>query len=160
MEHCLRGGGWQWDGVEFEWVHPGAKRYERDNDSSCVLLVRAGGHSLLLTGDIEAEAEADLVSAWGARPVDVVVVPHHGSRTSSTAAFIDATQPGWVIYPVGFQNRWGFPVRRVVERWEQAGAAGLRTSTGGAITFDLDPRGPVSRPRQWRVEHVRPWRDP
>ncbi len=160
QELCARGTDWTWDGVEFEWLHPGLKHYERDNDSSCVLLIRAGGHTLLLTGDIEAEAEADLVAARVARPFDVVVVPHHGSRTSSTAGFVAAARPGWVIYPVGFQNRWGFPVRRVVERWQQAGAADLRTSTGGAITFDLDPREPLSNPSEWRVEHPRPWRDP
>ena len=141
QEQCVRGKRWTWDGVEFEWLHPGTKRYERDNDSSCVLRVRAGNHTLLLTGDIEAEAEADLVAAGIAGPVDVLVVPHHGSRTSSTAGFVTATQPNWVVYPVGFHNRWGFPVRRVVERWEQAGAVDLRTSTGGAITFLPGARG-------------------
>jgi len=159
-EQCVRGTRWTWDGVDFEWLHPGPKRYERDNDSSCVLRIRAGDHALLLTGDIEAEAEADLVDSQIAGPVGVVVVPHHGSRTSSTAGFVAATQPDWVVYPVGFNNRWGFPVRRVVERWEQAGAADLRTSTGGAITFFLGPGEPLSTPSQWRLDHPRPWRDP
>jgi competence protein ComEC len=157
---CQRGTRWSWDGVEFEWLHPGPKRYERDNDSSCVLLIRAGGHALLLTGDIEAEAEADLVDAHSALDVDVVVVPHHGSRTSSTQGFVTATRPEWVIYPVGLHNRWGFPVRRVVERWERVGAGDVRTSTGGAITMVLDPRQPLRSPVQWRLEHPRPWRDP
>jgi competence protein ComEC len=159
-EQCVRGTRWTWDGVDFDWLHPGPQRHERDNDSSCVLRIRAAGHTLLLTGDIEAEAEAELVAAQVAGPVDVVVVPHHGSRTSSTAGFVAATQPGWVVYPVGFHNRWGFPVRRVVERWQQAGAVDLRTSTGGAITFVMGPGEPLSHPEQWRVEHPRPWRDP
>lgn len=114
----------------------------------------------MLTGDIEARAEADLVGAQLARPVDVVVVPHHGSRTSSTAEFVAATRPDWVVYPVGYHNRWGFPVRRVVERWQQAGAVDLRTSTGGAITFRLGPGEPLASPSQWRLEHPRIWRDP
>ncbi|HEX9207749.1 MAG TPA: DNA internalization-related competence protein ComEC/Rec2 [Steroidobacteraceae bacterium] len=160
QEVCRRGGRWQWDGVEFEWLHPGTRHYERDNDSSCVLRVRAGGHTLLLTGDIEAEAEAELVAARMAGPVDVVVVPHHGSRTSSTVGFVETTRPRWVVYPVGYHNRWGFPVRRVVERWQLAEAIDLRTSTGGAITFDLVPGTPLAGPAQWRVDHPRIWRDP
>ena len=85
-------------------------------------------------------------------PVDIVVVPHHGSRTSSTPDFVAATRPRWVIYAVGYRNRWGFPVRRVVERWQQAGARGLRTSTGGAITFDLAPGRALAPPAEWRRE--------
>ena len=81
-------------------------------------------------------------------PVDIVVVPHHGSRTSSTQDFVAASRPRWAVYAVGYRNRWNFPVRRVVERWEQAGARGLQTSVGGAITFELVPgAGPAAAGR-------------
>ncbi|HET7204112.1 MAG TPA: hypothetical protein VFI92_12170, partial [Steroidobacteraceae bacterium] len=133
--------------------------YTRDNDGSCVLLVRAGGHSALLTGDIEARAEAELLDAADLPAIDVLVAPHHGSRTSSTPEFVAATRPGWVVYAVGHRNRWNFPADRVVERYRQAGARDLRTSASGAITFELGA-GPLESPREWRRDRPRPWRDP
>jgi competence protein ComEC len=160
QETCRRGEAWAWDGVVFRWVHPGDVGHERDNDSSCVLLVSAGGHTALVTGDIEAEAERELVREAALLPVDIVVVPHHGSRTSSTQDFVAALRPRWAIYSVGYRNRWNFPVRRVVERWEQAGAQGVWTSVGGAITFELAPGRALAPPVEWRREQPRPWRDP
>ncbi|HET9692855.1 MAG TPA: DNA internalization-related competence protein ComEC/Rec2, partial [Steroidobacteraceae bacterium] len=156
---CRRGGRWSWDGVEFEWLHPGPESHVHDNDSSCVLLVRAAGHSALLAGDIEARAESQLLDATELEAIDVLVAPHHGSRTSSTPAFVAATRPRWVVYAVGHRNRWKFPSPPVVERYRQAGAHGLRTSASGAITFELRP-GPLEPPREWRRERPRPWRDP
>jgi len=157
---CRRGERWAWDGVAFEWVHPGPGEYERDNDSSCVLRVAAGGHSLLLTGDVEAIAEQQMLDAGLVGPVDIVVAPHHGSRTSSTAAFVEATRPRWVVYAAGYRNRWNFPVPRVVERWRAAGAADVRTGSGGAIIFDLRPGERIAPPVQWRRTRRHPWRDP
>ncbi|MBK7903638.1 MAG: hypothetical protein IPJ97_12370 [Proteobacteria bacterium] len=141
-------------------MHPGDDGYQRDNDSSCVLLVSAGGHTALITGDIEAEAERDIVRDGALAAVDVVVVPHHGSRTSSTQDFVTAVRPSWAVYAVGYRNRWNFPVRSVVERWQQAGAQAVRTSDSGAITFELAPGQVLTRPHDWRREHPRPWRDP
>jgi competence protein ComEC len=157
---CRRGERWHWDGVRFEWLNPGAGPHERDNDSSCVLQVTAGEHRALVTGDIEAGAEAELLDSNQIGAVDVMVAPHHGSRTSSSAAFVAATRPGWVIYAVGHRNRWNFPASRVVERWQAAGAAGLRTSASGAVTFELAPGQPLAEPREWRRLRPRPWRDP
>jgi len=157
---CRRGEAWSWNGVGFRWVHPGNVGYQRDNDSSCVLLVSAGGHTALVTGDIEAEAERDMVRAGALAAVDVVVVPHHGSRTSSTQDFVTTVRPRWAVYAVGHRNRWNFPVRGVVERWEQVGARGVRTSDSGAITFELASGRALAPPMEWRREHPRPWRDP
>jgi competence protein ComEC len=157
---CRRGEAWSWDGVGFRWLHPGDVGYQRDNDSSCVLLVSAGGHAALVTGDIEAEAERDMLRESALAAVDVVVVPHHGSRTSSTQDFVTAVRPRWAVYAVGHRNRWNFPERGVMERWEQAGAQGVRTSDGGAITFELAPGRALAPPLQWRHEHPHPWRDP
>jgi competence protein ComEC len=156
---CRRGDRWSWDGVAFEWLHPGQVPYARDNDGSCVLRVRAGRHSALLTGDIEARAEADLLEAGDLAAVDIVVAPHHGSRTSSTHEFVTTTRAQWVVYAVGHRNRWKFPADRVVERYRQVGARGLRTSASGAITFELGA-GPLEAPAEWRRDRPRPWRDP
>ena len=156
---CRAGDGWRWDGVTFEWLHPGAGPYDRDNDSSCVLRIRAGNHSVLLTGDIEAAAESELIERGQLAAVDVVVAPHHGSRTSSTPPFVTATRPKWVIYAAGYHNRWGFPVRDVVERWGRAGARDVTTGSSGAVTFELRPGEPLAAPRQFRHELAPPWRD-
>ena len=159
-ESCRRGTAWSWDGVSFRWLHPAERRYERDNDSSCVLLVTAGGHTVMITGDIEAEAERDLLAAAAVPQVAVVVAPHHGSRTSSTQGFVAATSPRWVVYAVGHRNRWNFPHPKVAERWQQAGATAVRTSQGGAITFELMPGQSLPPPHEWRRQERRPWRDP
>jgi competence protein ComEC len=124
-----------------------------------VLLVRAAGHTALLTGDVEARAEAEMLEAVALEPVDVLVAPHHGSRTSSTPAFVAAARPAWVLYAAGHRNRWNFPAGRVVQRYEAVGARALRTSTSGAISFELRP-GPLAPPAEWRRDRPRIWRDP
>src|SRR5690606_16851071 len=96
QRECRRGQRWHWDGVEFEVLHPDGGEYRRRNDSSCVLLVRGKQGSLLLTGDIEARGESELLRQ-PISPVHAVVAPHHGSRTSSSAALVMATQPEVVI---------------------------------------------------------------
>jgi len=157
---CLRGERWDWDGVAFEWLHPGPQRFEKDNDNSCVLRVRAGPHAVLLTGDIERGAEAELVERGGVARADIVLVPHHGSRTSSTAAFVAATRPRWALVPSGHRNRWGFPKPDVVERWRSAGAEVLVGSATGAIEFELHPQRPMVPPQLSRPSQRRSWRDP
>jgi competence protein ComEC len=156
---CESGQSWHWDGVRFDWLHPGAQRYERDNDGSCVLRVQAGDRSALITGDVERQGEADLLASGALSRVDVMIVPHHGSRTSSTHDFVVATRPAWVVYAAGYRNRWNFPAQPVVERWEDAGARGLVTGHSGAVTFELGTGRPVE-PVAWRLQHRRPWRDP
>jgi len=160
VEPCRRGERWQWDGVVFEWLHPGMRRFDKDNDNSCVLRVRVGRHTVLLTGDIERSAEAELVERGGVARADIVLVPHHGSRTSSTAAFVSATRPRWALVPSGHRNRWGFPKPDVVERWQSAGAEVLVGSATGAIEFELHPQRPIAQPTLWRSAQRRPWRDP
>jgi competence protein ComEC len=160
QDRCRRGEGWAWDGVQFRWLHPGAEAHDRDNDSSCVLLVQAGGRTLLLTGDIEAAAERELLATGTVPAIDVMIVPHHGSRTSSTAEFVAATRPRWVVYAVGYRNRWNFPSPRVVERWSAAGAEARSTSQSGALTFELRPGATLAAPQEWRLRRRRPWLDP
>jgi len=160
VERCRRGDRWTWDGVTFEWLHPGDELLSKDNDRSCVLRVQAGPHTLLLTGDVEHLAEAELVATGALQTVDVLLVPHHGSRTSSTAAFVAATSPRWALVPSGHRNRWGFPKPDVVARWEAAGSEVLVGSATGAIEFELHPRRALEPPRLWRPSLGRPWRDP
>ncbi|MBV2182581.1 MAG: DNA internalization-related competence protein ComEC/Rec2 [Castellaniella sp.] len=133
---CLFGGRWQIDGVSFEFLWPLDARSARPgaqaNAGSCVLRVRGAHHSLLLTGDVEARTEAALVRR-GLTPVDVVVAAHHGSRTSSSAAFVNAVAARHVIVQVGRWNRHGHPAGAVLDRWRLAGASIWRTDWQGGI---------------------------
>lgn len=152
---CRRGQRWVWDEVEFEVLHPVDEAQVRDNDSSCVLRIAGAGGSALLTGDIQRDAEAALLAATLA-PADVVVVPHHGSNTSSTQAFVDATRPRLALIAAGYRNRWGFPKPAVVDRWRQAGASALTTLDSGAIEVTIATAGP--RPaRRYRIDERRYW---
>ena len=136
---CAAGQSWVWDGVQFDMLRPDASDYERNlktNSMSCVLRVsepRAGGHSLLLTGDIEREQEAALVASQGNRlRSEVLIVPHHGSKTSSTAAFLDAVQPRVAVVQAGYRNRFGHPAPEVLARYRERGIAVLASPQCGA----------------------------
>ncbi|HEY6644908.1 DNA internalization-related competence protein ComEC/Rec2 [Povalibacter sp.] len=154
---CAMGQAWRWDAVDFEILHPAPDAAgHSDNESSCVLRVSGIGGNALLTGDIQYESEAALVSA-GLGQIDIVVAPHHGSRTSSTPVFVEATTPGFVLFAVGYRNRWGFPKPDVVERWQGSGARVFSTPRSGAIEIDVAADG-VRPPREFRQEHPRYWR--
>ena len=158
---CEAGARWEWDGVVFTLLHPLRANYDeptrKGNDLSCVLRIEAAHGSTLLTGDIEALTESELL-AHDSRVLaaDVLVVPHHGSRTSSTPAFVAAVAPRIAIIAAGYRNRFGHPRSDVVARYVRAGAVLPRTDLQGAITVALEPgRVPAAvaererRPRYW-----------
>lgn len=157
---CVAGQGWDWDGVRLTMLHPGRPADDspgsKTNEVACVLRIEAGGLSALLTSDIEAASERTLLQDQAGRLAsDVLVVPHHGSRSSSTAAFIEATRPRWVVFPVGYLNRFRHPNAQVWARWAATGAAMWRTDVAGAVTVHLAPGGPrletarEAAPRYW-----------
>jgi competence protein ComEC len=154
---CRRGARWQWDGVEFAWLHPGPGHSRNDNDRSCVLRIRTGEHAVLLTGDIEGKAEDDLLRAAAPGDIDVLVVPHHGSRSSSTPALVRATRPRWALISCGYRNQWHFPVDAVVERWRGAGAVVLVSWQTGAVEFELRAGRTIGEPRLARDAAPRFW---
>jgi competence protein ComEC len=126
--------------VRFAILYPPPDVEPLGNESSCVLEVVARGRSVLITGDIEARGEAALVRG-GLAPSDVVVVPHHGSATSSSAAFVAATRPRYALVSAGYANRWGFPKPDVRSRWQRGGAEVAVTGESGALTVTLGARG-------------------
>jgi len=133
---CVAGQQWHWDGVAFEILLPLGNQHGSDNNRSCVLKVTAANLSLLLPGDIERDSEHQLLARYGGQlDTDILVVPHHGSRTSSTASFIDAVNPAYALFPVGYRNRWGFPKQDVLERYLEQGSLILRSDQHGAILF-------------------------
>jgi competence protein ComEC len=113
------------------------------NDNSLVVTIRYAGRTLLFSGDLEAEGEDVLVRA-GLPHVDVVKVPHHGSPTSSSAAFVAATHPSIAVISCGVANAFGFPSPDVIARWRAAGADVERTDLHGAITVTVDSDGALS----------------
>jgi len=152
---CMRGQRWQWEGVVFEVLHPGAAHDDDDNNSSCVLRISGAAHSVLLTGDIERPAELALV-ARGLPATDVVVVAHHGSRSSSTDEWVAAAQAKIAIFSAGYRNQWGFPRPEVVQRWQSSGARTMSTIDAGAIAVAVEP-GRSLQVREYRREHRRYW---
>jgi competence protein ComEC len=143
---CAAGQGWDWDGVRFDMLHPSPASYAdaeiKSNDRSCVLKIASVYGTLLLTGDIETRSEQELLArAPDALRADVLVVPHHSSRTSSTQEFIAAVQPRWAVLPVGYRNRFGHPQEAVVDRYRASGAQLLRTDNAGAVLVRLEDKG-------------------
>ncbi|MES3008068.1 MAG: DNA internalization-related competence protein ComEC/Rec2 [Pseudomonadota bacterium] len=149
---------WEWDGVQFEILHPPAGLPYDGNDSSCVLRIEAAGQSALLPGDIEAEAERRLLQAYGAAlGSDVLVAPHHGSRTSSSAAFLTAVQPSVVLYSAGYRSQFGHPAPDVVARYESLGVAPYNTALSGALTLRLGETATLLPPQEFRSHERRYW---
>lgn len=150
--HCGKGLRWQWDGVQFEYLHPHTGFPYLGNESSCVLRVGSAHGAVLLAGDIGEVIENGLVRRQ--RPslrAEVVVAPHHGSAGSSLPGFVSATQARLVLVSAGHGNRFGHPRAEVVERWRAAGAEVLATPASGAVRVWLGAQGlQVRERRQWR----------
>jgi competence protein ComEC len=157
---CRAGRAWQWDGVGFSVLHPPENGRYAGNDASCVILVEAGDARLLLTGDIESGVERTLVAAGFPGRVDAVVVPHHGSDTSSSAGFVRLISADAAIVSAGFGNRWGLPRPAIVERWRNAGTEVLTTSRDGAIGFRLCDRAGIVHVSRNRAQRRRVWHEP
>jgi competence protein ComEC len=139
VEQCQAGDQWHWDGVTFSVLHPGPGGSPAGNDASCVVRIEvAAGQGALLTGDIEEPSEYSLLQDWrGSLSADVLVAPHHGSMTSSSPDFVKAVNPGVVLFPAGYQNRYHIPKRAVVERYTEMGAETYNTGDSGAIMVRL-----------------------
>jgi len=161
---CEAGQQWEWDGVRFEVLHPTRASYGdpavRDNDRGCVLKVEAPGGRVLLPADVERRTEEELLlRSLGRLPADVLLAPHHGSRTSSIPAFVQAVGPQLVVFPAGYRNRLGHPHREVVERYRNAGTRIYRTDRDGAVTIAVHAEGTISV-TPYRAVYRRYWQTP
>lgn len=141
---CISGDTWEWDGVRFEVLHPAAGDYDRmnakTNNMSCVLKLVSRHGSMLLSSDIEAKDEARLLEESAAElKSDVLLVPHHGSKTSSTPRFVAAVGATRVIVPVGHRNRYRHPHPDVMARY--ADTKIYRTDRNGALTVRYSDDG-------------------
>jgi len=157
-QSCEAGHAWEWDGVHFRFIHPKANEGSPGNNHSCVLAVSLGEHQLLLTGDIEKQAERSLVAYQAsALPSDILVAPHHGSNTSSSEAFVAAVFPDYVLFPVGYRNRYRFPATMVTSRYKDIGATLIRTDEAGAIFFKMKAHQSMKAPSCWRYRSQHVW---
>ena len=156
MNKCVAGQRWQWDGVDFEILSPNHSEDYQGNNSSCVLRVSNDQHSVLLAGDIEQLTESRLVRTLADKlSVKLLIAPHHGSKTSSSLAFIDAVSPEIVVFPVGYRNRFGFPKQDIISRYESRQVKILNTARDGALLFRFeDPEVIFSR---YRYDNQRLW---
>jgi len=159
VDRCRAGEAWTWDGVRFIWLNPSTEdRGEDDNNRSCVLSVRGRTGSLLLTGDIQRPAEARMAARGRLAPTTIVVAPHHGSKSSSSAALIDTVHARVVIFSAGLDNMYGHPAALVVDRWRQAGARPWNTADTGMLEIHWDDAVPVVEP--YAPTHRRYWHRP
>jgi competence protein ComEC len=161
---CEAGQRWEWDGVQFEVLHPTLASYSdrsvKDNDRSCVLKVEAPGGRALLPADIERRSEEELLRRGPERlAADVLLAPHQGSRTSSIADFVRAVAPRVVVFPVGYRNRFGHPHRDVLRRYQDQGGRIYRTDRDGAVKVDIRAEGSI-RVTPYRSLYRRYWQTP
>jgi competence protein ComEC len=129
------------DGVSVLVAHPARADWERPrvrNDDSLVIELRWRAVSILLTGDIGREAESELGPLLGPSRLRVLKVPHHGSRTSSSAAFLEAAMPAVAVVSVGRDNRYGHPADDVLAGYDLVGTRVFRTDRDGAVTVTTD----------------------
>ena len=147
-QRCVAGQTWQWDGVDFSVLHPSTSDYEtqqKSNAMSCVLRISTPQASVLLAGDVELAQEARLVSNQqngslgglnsSALKSTLLLVPHHGSKTSSSAAFLDAVQPQLAVVQAGYRNRFGHPAASVLERYDERNIKVIDTAHCGALQW-------------------------
>lgn len=160
---CHAGQVWVWDAVRFEVLYPHADIYQqnnmKDNNKSCVIKVTSRYGSILLTGDIEKEAEQLLLQQQKARlKSDVMVAPHHGSKTSSTQDFINAVGAKHVIFTVGYLNRFKHPKPLITSRYLAHGATLHRSDHHGGIVIDFITQQTL-QVNAWRSLAAKYWHD-
>lgn len=155
---CQTGHHWQWDGVYFEFLSPYNLIPYLQNNSSCVLKITGESSSLLLTGDIESPVEYRLTQYHSESIAsDVLLMPHHGSKTSSTTEFITAVNPSWSINSSGKYNPFNHPAAEVIQRYEKLGIPILDTQDEGLINLSTYPELTITsyrqqNPRIWRTK--------
>jgi competence protein ComEC len=138
VEYCFRGQQWTWDGVQFEFLYPTSEYLNLNNDSSCVLKINTQSKTILLTGDIQKVAEKYLIQTSTELKSDIVVAPHHGSKTSAQDDFLQAVNPSIVIFSTGYRNRYHFPNKDVVAKYQLLNSSQFITAKSGAIEFKPD----------------------
>jgi competence protein ComEC len=158
LEDCHAPMHWAWRETTFEVLHPTGALPYRGNDSSCVIEIERRGRRILLSGDISATVEARLLLD-GLRQSELLLVPHHGSRTSSSPAFIEAANPRAAVATASLGNRFGFPRPEIRRRYAIAGIPLWSTGECGALRVRLHDDGRLEA-HSARLERPAVWRWP
>ncbi|WP_367155551.1 DNA internalization-related competence protein ComEC/Rec2 [Methylomonas sp. HYX-M1] len=157
--YCRAGQQWEWNGIGFRMLGPPEHPFASENDNSCVLQINGPHFGVLFSGDIERAAEDSLTSGYGGSLASTILIaPHHGSKTSSSPAFLQQIKPAWVLIPAGHANRFGFPHPAVNARYQQLGASVLITGRSGAIVASVT--GNHLDMQTWRASQRRYWLSP
>ena len=159
VERCEAGDTRQSGTMALQVLHPPVTDYERrvsTNAMSCVVRVQAGSVAVLLTGDIPADREAALAARAPVLQAQLLMAPHHGSRSSSSPALLDAVAPSIVFAQSGYRNRYGHPDPGVVDRYATRSLALARTDYGGALQWRMAADGSVEHTAA-RATAVRYW---
>jgi competence protein ComEC len=161
-QQCLAGQQWHWDDVEFSVIWP-TKDYidsaidESSNNRSCVLLIRYGHNHILLAGDIEKSVERKLLAKHNLpESISVLLVPHHGSRSSSHLNWVTHLQPDYAVVTAGYLNAYHHPNKKVVQRYQAYASHYLNTAYSGAIRFTFSQTQKV-KVDEWRYDFSRYW---
>jgi competence protein ComEC len=155
---CRAGDEWQWDGVMFKVLHPPTKWQSNDNNRSCVLQINHAAGNILVTGDIEKSAEEWLIGQYGDNlSSDIIIAPHHGSKSSSSYRFVGLVHPQTAVFPVGYRNRYGFPHATITQRYQEIGAQLVDTVSQGAVTFLFDVHDGLQMQTGHRQDRKRYW---
>jgi competence protein ComEC len=172
VQQCYQGQQWLWDGVDFrvlwpslDYVDSARQRDKNDNsyksnNLSCVLLISYEEKHILLTGDIEKRAEYRLLDASNLpKAIDIMLVPHHGSKTSSSDGLLRRLQPSFVVATAGYNNQYRHPHPAIVERYSDISAEFINTALFGAVKFTIPNQGGKWHLGKWRKIKKRYWFD-
>ncbi len=160
MQPCQAGESWVWNDVTFRVVHPPADLPDRANDNSCVLSVRTGDNELILPGDSSSLVEPAIAQALLPVATHVtLLVPHHGSKTSSSAAFLESLHPELAIVSAGYRSRYGHPHPTVVDRYKKAGVPLINTAESGFVRMQFSKDSAVAVKTQGRLDRHPYWRE-
>lgn len=155
---CHSNNSWNWDGVTFRFFSNDEEKFS-SNNNSCVLQVSVGEMNILLPGDIETEAEHQLVRRYGNKiQSEIIVAPHHGSATSSSYAFLKSLAADHVVYSAGYRNSFGHPNSNIVDRYNEFGVQSFESSNHGMISFTVKAGEEIDSPMLFRTENKRYWR--
>jgi competence protein ComEC len=159
VERCTDGTALDLGAMQLRLLHPHADDYagsRSTNAMSCVLQDGVGPHRVLLTGDLPQRQELEMIERHPDLKSALVTAPHHGSSSSSSAPFIEATRPGWVVYQAGYRNRRGYPASGVTAHYAATGTRAVRTDAAGATQWRMGADGSILTDSM-RAHHARCW---